>query len=281
MAAWLILGAATVLGVAAWHGASLGWDAYAYALYGFRVHARSAIAGPQGGRMVLTLLVVLPLLGPTVVLAGRRLRSLDGPLAPRLRPEHILLLLWTGIATAGFFAGGNYHRHYWIQLAFPVATTAAVALTAGPGLTERQLMRTTARALVVPVVLSLALAAHPSWERDPRVDADAAIAGWYREHRASPADDLLPLCASVTWYVDVGRLPRTPYLWVDHVRFARGARSQLVGLLDGPDRPAFLAMHQSAATCDPTGRLGRAIARHYRTAATIDGVDVLQATDRP
>ncbi|WP_421120847.1 hypothetical protein ACE2AJ_06010 [Aquihabitans daechungensis] len=280
MAAWLALGAGAVLGAAAWHGASLGWDSYTYALYGFRLHARSAVAGPQGGRMALTLLVVLPLLGPAVVLAVRRLRSLPGPLAARLRPEHVLLLLWTAIAAAGFFAGGNYHRHYWIQLAFPVATAAAVALTSGPGLTERQIGRTTALALVVPLAISLALIARPSWERDPRVDADAAIARWYREHRASPVDDLLPLCASVTSYPEVGALPRTPYLWVDHVRSARGALPQLVALLEGADRPAYLAMHQPAATCDPTGQLDQAIVRHYREVATVDGVDILEDSSR-
>lgn len=277
MAAWLILGAGVVLGVAAWHGASLGWRAYSYALYGLRVHARSAVAGPQGGRMVITLLIVLPLLGPAVVLAGRRLRALAVPLAPRLRPEHVLLLLWTGIAAAGFFAGGNYHRHYWIQLAFPVATTAAVALTAGPGLTERQVVRTTALALVVPLAISLALIVHPAWERDPRVGADASIARWYRAHRTTPSDDLLPLCASVTWYLDAGQLPRVPYLWVDHVRSAHGALPQLLALIEGSDRPTYLAMHQPASRCDPTGRLGRAIAQHYRLAATVEGVDVLKA----
>lgn len=281
MAAWLLLGAAAVLGAAIWHGASLGWAAYTYALYGFRIHARSALAGPQGGRMTLTLLVVLPLLGPAVVLAGRRLRSLGGPLTARLRPEHVLVLLWTGIAAAGFFAGGNYHRHYWIQLTFPVATAAAVALTAGPRVTERQLARATALALVVPLAISLALIAHPSWERDPRVDADAAIVRWYRQHQTSPDDDLLPLCASVTWYPDAGQLPRIRYLWVDHVRFARGARQELAALLDGPDRPTYLAMHQPAARCDPTGRLGAAIDRHYRPATTVGGVDILQATERP
>lgn len=280
MAGWLGLGAAAVIGAAAWHGATLGWDAYGYAVYGFRVHARSAIAGPQGSRMVLTLLIALPLLGPAVLLGVRRLRALDPPLAARLRPEHALLLLWTAIATVGFFAGGNYHRHYWIQLAFPVATAAAVAITAGPAQPERQLVRTTALALALPLVISLGLIARPSWERDPRVDADAAIARWYREHRSASTDDLLPLCASVTWYLEAGHLPRTPYLWVDHVRSGRGSIPELVALLDGPTRPTFLAMRHRADRCDPSGRLGRAIDRHYRQAATVDGVDVLEATGR-
>ncbi len=279
MAGWLALGAGAVLAAAVAHGASLGWDGYAYALYGFRLHARSAVAGPQGGRMALTLLVALPLLGPAVVLGARHLRALDRPLAARLRPEHALLLLWAAVAAVGFVAGGNYHRHYWIQLAFPVATAAAVALTAGPPRTEQQLVRTTALALALPLAISLALIARPSWERDPRADADAAIAQWYRQHRTSSTDDLLPVCASATWYVEARQIPRTPYLWVDHVRSGRGGTDGLVRLLDGPDRPTYLAMHHPAERCDPSGSLPRTIARHYRPVATVDGVDILQAVE--
>ena len=278
LAAWLAVGAGAVLGITAWHGATLGWDAYAYALYGFRLHARSAVAGPQGGRMVVTLLVALPLVGPALLLAARRLRTLDRPLLARIRPEHAVIVLWAAIATLGFFAGGNYHRHYWIQLTFPIAAASGIALTAGPRQTERTLIRTTALAVALPLAISAVLIARPSLERDSRLAADAAIARWYREHRPSPEADLLPLCASVTLYLDAGLLPRTPYLWVDHVRSGRGSIPGLVALLDAPDRPTYLAMHDPARRCDPTGRLERAIARHYRPVTTIDGVDVLQAT---
>lgn len=273
--AWLALGAGAVIGIAVWHATTLGWDAYAYALYGFRVHARSAVAGPQGGRMVLTFAVALPLMGPAVILAGRRLRFVPRPWLARVRPGHAVVLLWTVVSTAGFFAGGNYHRHYWIQLAIPVAGAAAIALTAGPPQTERQLVRTTAIALALPAVISVALVARPTWERDPRVDADAAIARWYQEHRA-PGDDLLPLCASVTWYPEAGQLPRTPYLWVDHVRFARKGVDGLLDLLSGDDPPRFISLHQPLDRCDASGRLARAVARRYERVATVNGVAVLE-----
>ncbi|HWJ64426.1 MAG TPA: hypothetical protein VNS19_20810 [Acidimicrobiales bacterium] len=277
LAGWLVLGASVVLGAAAWHGTTLGWDAYGYAVYGFRVHARSAIAGPQGGRMLVTLLVALPFLGPATALAVQRLRTLDRPLAARVRPEHVLVLLWAAVAALGFFAGGNYHRHYWVQLAFPIAVGCAIAITAGGPRTERDLVRTTAIALALPLAVSAVLIARPSIEQDPRVAADAALARWFEAHHTDDEADLLPLCASVTWYVDAGRLPRTPYLWVDHVRSARGSIPGLVDLLEGDDRPEYLAMHQPARRCDPSGHLGRAIAHRYRHVATVRGVDVLQA----
>jgi hypothetical protein len=192
----------------------------------------------------------------------------------------VLLLTWTAIAVAGLLTGGNYHRHYLIQVALPVATAAAVGLTTGPGLTDRRIVRTTALALALPLTLSLVLVARPTWERDPRIDADIAIARWYRQHRASPDDDLAPLCASATWYVDAGSMPRLRYLWVDHVRHGRGGREQVVALVDGADRPRYVAMHQPAARCDPSGALQRAIDAHYRPVATIDGVEVLEAIGR-
>jgi hypothetical protein len=203
-------------------------------------------------------------------------RTLDGPLRARVRPEHLLVLLWAGVALGGLVAGGNYHRHYWIQITFPAAVLAATALTAGPPVAPRALARTLAAALVVPAIVSLALIAVPSWERDRRVDADLAIATWVRAHRSSVHDDLLPLCASVTWYPDIGQLPRTPYLWVDHVRAGRGGVPDLVALLDGPHRPTYLALHDPPRRCDPSGRLHQAIERHYRPATTIDGVDILE-----
>lgn len=280
LAGWLALGAVPVLAAAAAHGASLGWDAYAYAQYGFRAGARSALAGAQFGRMAVTALVVLPIFGPAVILAARRVRSLPRPLAGRIGPGHAFVLAWAAASGAAFIVGGNYHRHYWVQLAYPVATAAAVGLTAGPALAPRQLVRSTAAALALPLAIAAVILVRPSLERDPRVDADRAIAEWFRDHRSSPDDDLLPLCASVTWYVDAGQLPRTPYLWVDHVRFGRGAIPELVALLDGADRPTYLAMHQPIARCDPSGRLEAVIERRYRLATTIDGVEVLVDADR-
>lgn len=276
-ACWLAVGAAAVLGAAAWHGATLGWDAYAYAIYGFRIHARSAVAGPQLERLALTVLIAIALGGPTAVLAIRRVRSLGRPLLTRVRAEHVLALIWLGVALGGLVVGGNYHRHYWIQVTFPAAVVAATALTAGPTMAPKALLRTTALALALPLAISVALIARPSWERDPRIDADRAIAAWVRSHRATPRDDLLPICASVTWYIEADQLPRTPYLWVDHVRAGRGGVTGLVALLDSPARPTYLALHDPARRCDASGRLQQVIDRRYRPAATIDGVEVLQA----
>lgn len=280
MAAQLGVGAAVVLGAAAWHGTTLGWDAYWYAMVGFRLHARSAVADPSAGRLVLALLLVAVLFGPALALAVHRLGPTSASLR-RLRPEHVLVLLWIAAASAAFLVGGNYHRHYVVQLSFPLAVALAVALTAGPEPSPRRLLRTTTIAVALPLAISFALIAHPAWERDPRVEADVAIARWYRAHRPSADADLLPVCASATWYVVADAAPRTPYLWVDHVRSARGSPAALVALLTGTDRPTYLAMHQPPDRCDPSGALGRAIERHYRRVATVDGVPILQAIAGP
>lgn len=279
MAGWLALGAVPVLAAAVVHGASLGWDAWVYAQYGFRAGARSAIAGAQGGRLLVTSLVVIPLLGPAVVLAARRVGHLPRPLVRLVRPEHAFVLLWCAASLAAFLAGGNYHRHYWVQLAFPVAVAAGIGLTVGGPQTERQLVRRTAAALALPVIISLVLVAVPSIERDPRVDADRAIATWFRS-QSTPGDDLLPLCASVTWFADTGQEPPAPYLWVDHVRYGRGGVDGLVRLLDGPERPTYLALHQPLRRCDPDGRLADVVDQRYRRVATVDGVAILEDRTR-
>ena len=281
MAAQLGLGAAVVLGAAVWHGTTLGWNAYWYAVVGFRLHARSAVAGPSAAHLALALLLLAVLLGPALALAVHRLRPMGTSLRRRLRPEHVLVLLWITTASAAFLVGGNYHRHYLVQLSFPLAVALAVALTAGPDLSRRRLLRTTALAVAAPLAIALVLVVRPGWERDPRVEADVAIARWYRAHRPSADADLLPVCASATWYVVADATPRTPYLWVDHVRSARGSPAGLVALVSGTDRPTYLAMHQPPDRCDPSGALGRAIERHYRPVATVDGVPILQAIAGP
>ena len=117
-----------------------------------------------------------------------------------------------------------------------VAVVLAVALTSGPDPGARHVLRTTAVAVAAPLAISLILLARPGWERDPRVEADLAIARWYRAHRPSADADLLPVCASATWYVVADATARTPYLWVDHVRSARGSPAGLVALgLAHPD----------------------------------------------
>lgn len=281
---WLVLGVATVAAALAVHGATLGWDDYAYAMWGFRVHARSVVAGAQPRRLAITLLVAAPLVGPALAAGAWRLRSLDGWRA-RVRPEHLLVAAWAAVAVAGFLAGGNYHRHYWIQLTFPLGVGAALAMTAGmpAALPDRPgpLLRPLALALALPLAISLVVIADPRLERDPRVDRDRALATWYQEHRRSPGDDLLPLCASVTFFTDVDRQPPYPYLWVDHVRSARGAQDKLIALLDGPDRPAFVALHHPLQRCDPTGRIEAVLRQRYRRVAVVDGVPVLTARRSP
>lgn len=282
--ALLAAGAGAVLAALAVHGASLGWDAYTYALYEFRLHARSIGAGGQWRRLAITTAVATPLFGPAAAVAAQHLRRLStgpGSLRARVRPEHVLVIGWFAVSTAAFAVGGNYHRHYWVGLAAPAAVLSAVVLVAGrPDQADprgRDVAPLLVRALWLPLLVSLVLLAAPRLERDRRVDADAAIATWLVHHRVHDTDQLLPLCASVTFYAETGEEPLLPYLWVDHIRAARGATDQLVALLESPDRPAFVAMHQPAQRCDPSGRVRAALDRHYRQVAEVHGVPLLHA----
>lgn len=285
------LGAAVPVTIAAIHGASLGWSAYTYALFGFRAHARSALVGGQWHRLGLTTLVAAALLAPAISVAVGRTRADAQGWGRWRRPEEALVVAWLGAASLGFVTGGNYHRHYWIQLTFPICVLVALALARpstadgvdvdGADLSGHDLRATLARVLALPLVISLVLIAAPGLERDRRIGIDAGLAAWVQDQSGDPRPDLLPLCGSVTYYVAADALPRYRYLWVDHVRSARGATHLLVDLLDDPDRPVFVAEHQPVERCDPSGRVQAALDRHYRPVAEIDGIVVLRAVSAP
>ncbi|MFN8018117.1 MAG: hypothetical protein U0P45_08340 [Acidimicrobiales bacterium] len=239
-AGWFAAGLAIPLVAAALHGATLGWDRYAYALVVFRLHARSAVAGAQLPRFGATLLIATVLFAVPTWFAVRRARQHPVPLRERIRPPHALVLCWLGAASLAFAVGGNYHRHYWVQVAFPLGVAVALGLGAASAPdaappSPAEVRPVLARALALPLAVTLLLVAVPGLERDPRVDRDAAVAAWVRAHRPMGSRELLPLCAEVTYQARTGQRPRFPYVWVDHVRAADGARRQLAALLDaGP-----------------------------------------------
>lgn len=288
----LAAGLAAVVGAFAAHGATLGWSAYRYALYGFRLHARSAVAGMQWGRLGLTTLVAVPLLGVAAVLALRALRAAPTVRAqPGSRDDRIprppmarLADLWLATAAIAFLTGGNHHRHYWMGVVFPFAAWVGVALATdsrlaalacGKAPSTSPLRRVIAAVIALPLTISLVLVAAPGIERDPRIDGDVAIARWWRDHGGDAAHPLLPVCASAGFFAAADELPPYPYLWVDHVRYAHRAVDDLVAYLSGPDAPAFVARYQPPDRCDPSGRVGAVLARRYRAVAEVADVPVL------
>jgi hypothetical protein len=279
----MVLGAALPLAGAAVHGAVTGWQRWWFAVVGYRIGQRSALANADWQRFRLTGHIAAPALAPvaaTIVILGL-------VVLVRRTPHHLrqggalVCTVWMILAGAAFASGGQFHRHYWVILAFPLGTVAGVVL-ATPAPRPIRVVATAALA-AVPLLMTAQAIAIPRAETgaelsgDSRLVDDEAIAAWYHLH-AEPGDDILALCASAGLYGNLGTDPPYPYLWHDGIRNIPAAQQALTALLTGDDRPRFVAEYQGARSCVPSGAADRALRQHYRVVVTIGGVPILERT---
>ena len=122
-------GVLSVLAVLAVHGALSSWDRFWYAFAGYRLTQRSIATNADFGRFGTTWTIAAPIIVPAVAatiacLLARWRRSLSSSM--------LVLLAWTALATMAFAAGGQFHRHYWVILAFPLGTLAGAAVSLHP-----------------------------------------------------------------------------------------------------------------------------------------------------
>jgi len=284
----LFVGLVAVIGLLLLHGTTFGWSDYWDAIVGFRFGARSAVSSPQWSRLVITGAIFLGLtvclLAAAVAISRRQRRGLRWLVEPR----PAFAICWLLAAGLALLTGGNYHRHYWLTVTFPLAVVAAFALVgidrvpadaparAWPVDRSRLLL-----ALAAPLAVTAVLVAMPSLEQEHRIRADEELVAWVREHRSSPDDVLQPICASASWFVAADETPRYPYLWVDHVRSVPGAPELLADLLDDDERaPTFLAEFHDPDECDEDGIVAAAVERNYRRVATVADTPVLRRHDR-
>ena len=101
---------------------------------------------PSCGGWPLTLLIAVPLFAPAAAIAARRGSGRSAvPLATGSGPSTSSSCCGPAPPPPAFFVGGNYHRHYWIQLTFPFAVLVGTVLAADtrPG-ADRRLVRSIA-----------------------------------------------------------------------------------------------------------------------------------------
>ena len=258
-------GACVLAAAAVVHGLAIGWSDYWLGVYGWRAQedlgrslgARADDFANQISRIApdVWALALVAVLGLAVCV--RRWRALW--VAP----------VWF---VSGFIAlngGGLYLPHYFIQLLPPLALLAGIA--AGAAYARSPLVAVALICLAIaPVAVTLADYATMSagqrerairWER--RYDIDVRAARFIRAH-STRRDRVFALPSRADLYFLADRLPPTPYLW-EHTPLVRP--STLVGLrarLSGPARPKFVVEVRNARDIDPTGRLKRVVARHYR-----------------
>ena len=274
-AALIGVGVGGVLAACAWHGSTLGWSEYWYAVAGFRLEARSALSSPELDKLAISVLFVVPVLVPALSLLIRAHRAL-GPRSLLRRPHAALVVLWTLTATFSFVTGGSFHRHYFIILAFPLALLAAVA-TAKLGQSGQLHGRI---ALAVALAAAVPLIANPRLILGDVTDTNVELAAWLdeQEDRRGPLT-VYAYCADAALYSQIGQAPPYRYLWEDHVRLADGAQQGLLALLTGPDAPDYVIRVQTLEQCDESQLLAAAIEQGYVSEGTIGQAEVLRRSD--
>ena len=178
---------------------------------------------------------------------------------------------------------GQFHRHYWITVTFPVAIGAAVLISS---VRRQGLQIALAVAVVVPSLFStLRIIGLPRDEvptqssSDNRLVADEQIADWYLSNR-TPGDTLYAFCASAGFYGNALEDPPFPYLWFDGVRLIPGALDALRAMLSSSDRPTYVAVYQLPRACDESGKSEALLEQNYVPLTSVQGVKILVRSDR-
>ena len=245
------------------------WDA----VVAYRGQADSLLTGSPLHRLHLlagSLPVAAAGLGPLALLA-----------AAGWRRSHLLLRCWVAAAALGVLGGGNFHAHYYLQLAPPLAAVAGVGLVRLAAVRSRiglaLAVGAAAAALVGAVVVGLrspAGQAQAIWPDDSHLRSDAAVARWVDRH-TRPGQRIYALWAAADLYRLADRAPAFRYLWERNVQALPGALASARRML-AARRPALVLLVQPPVDVDRTGATGRILARRYRVVATIDGTKILR-----
>jgi hypothetical protein len=195
----------------------------------------------------------------------------------------VLLRLWLGAAALGVVGGGNFHAHYYIQLAAPLAVLGGVGAAR---------LWETRSGLVAGVACGLALwsavAVVPLWFDSPSAQAahvfpndqhlqnDPAVIAYVRSHTA-PGQRIFVMWAAANVYYLSDRAPAVRYMWFRPLQVIPGALDEVHAALGGPDRPPLVVAEQPASALDTSGETARLLDRYYRPVAHIGGVVIYRA----
>lgn len=276
-AAFLAIGIAAVLAACVWHGSTIGWNDYWYAVAGFRLEARSALSNPELDKLAISTLFVIPVLIPAAVLVVRARRNVAPRTLPR-RPHATLVALWSLAAVFAFVTGGSFHRHYFIILAFPLSLLGALAAEK----LAKSGQRHASVALAIAFVAAVPFIANPRLILGDVTDTNVELAAWVHQQQAARGPmTFYAYCADAAFYSQIGQTPPYRYLWEDHVRHAEGAQEDLLRLLTGPDAPDYVIRVQPLEQCDESKTLATAIEQRYVSEARIGQAVVFRRIDLP
>jgi 4-amino-4-deoxy-L-arabinose transferase-like glycosyltransferase len=246
-----------------------------YAMVTYRGQGDSIISGSPSDR--------LSQLWDTLPAAARALAALAALAAYGWRSSPLLGRLWLGAAALGVLGGGNFHAHYYVQLAPPLALLAGVGAAR---VLERR------AGLVAGVSAGLAVwglaGAVPLWFDSPRAQAaavfpsdghlqrDGAVADYVRAH-SRPSDRIFVMWAAADVYYLSDRAPAVPYMWFRNIQAVPGALDQVRAVLASAQRPLLVVSEQDPGALDTSGRTAQLLASGYRLVARVEGIPIYSA----
>ena len=197
------------------------------------------------------------------------------------RSSPLLVRLWLCAAVVGVLGGGNFHSHYYVQLAAPLSILAGVGVR--QLFVERRALATAVCGAAALVTLALTaqlwFASGPAqaraiWPKDGRLVHSEAVASYVRA-RTTPHERIFVLWAGADIYFLADRRPALPYMWYRNVQSIDGALASAQRML-AARLPAFVILAQPPATIDPSGATARILGRNYRLARFVEGMPVLE-----
>ena len=197
------------------------------------------------------------------------------------RSSPLLVRLWLGSAVVGVLGGGNFHTHYYVQLAAPLSILAGVGVR--QLLVKRRTLATAVCGAAALVTLALtaplwfasgSAQARAIWPKDGRLVHSEAVASYVRTHTARN-ERIFVLWAGADIYYLADRRPALPYMWYRNVESIDGAIASARRLLAARG-PALVVLAQQPDMIDRSGATRRILRRNYRIAALVEGIPILE-----
>ncbi len=256
------LGALTAAHFADW------WNA----VVAYRGQGDSLVTGSPGHRLHL-LLSSLPAGAKALGLLA--LRAAAG-----WRRAPLLARLWLGAALLGVLGGGNFHPHYYLQLAPPLSLLAGIGVRRLLVRPQRTLAAACCAAAAATVGLTAPLwfasgaaQARMIWPHDPHLVHDGELAAYVRRH-TEPGQRILVIWAAADIYELADRPPAEPFLWIRNLQALPQARAAVRRALV-ERKPALVLEVQRTGEIDPSGATSRILRKHYRLLARVNGTPIL------
>jgi 4-amino-4-deoxy-L-arabinose transferase-like glycosyltransferase len=242
------------------------------AVVGYRAQGDSLLTGSPGHRLFL-LLSSLPAAAIGLGLLG--LLAVAG-----WRSSPLLARLWLGAALLGVVGGGNFHSHYYLQLAPPLSLLAGVGVRRLVVQPQRALAACCGAAAAATVALTAPLwfasgaaQARTIWPHDPHLVDDGERAAFVRAH-TTRGQSVLVIWAAADIYELADRPPAEPFLWYRNLQALPQARTALrLALVER--KPALVLEVQRPEAIDRSGATSNILHRDYRLVARVAGTRIL------